>query len=87
MERIQQIALGSLKVGIAYSIFWILRATYRLFFHPLARYPGSKFAAVSKPWYEWYWNFHQKGMLLFEIERLHERLGKTSLPEANHIAF
>jgi hypothetical protein len=49
MERIQQITLGLLNVGVAYLVFWILRAAYRLLFHPLARYPGSKLAAVSKP--------------------------------------
>ncbi|KAF1956651.1 cytochrome P450 [Byssothecium circinans] len=75
MERVRQIGWGVVAVSSTYIVFWILRAIYRLFFHPLARYPGSKVAAVSKPWYEWYWNFHQKGMLLFEIERLHERLG------------
>lgn len=25
--------------------------------------------------YEWYWNFHQKGKLIFEIERQHAKLG------------
>ncbi|KAF2638301.1 cytochrome P450 [Massarina eburnea CBS 473.64] len=75
MEGIRQTALGLLKVGVAYIVFWMLRATYRLFFHPLARYPGSRLAAVSKPWYEWYWNFHHNGMMLFEIERLHKLHG------------
>jgi hypothetical protein len=79
MERIQQITLGLLNVVVAYLVFWILHAAYRLFFHPLARSPGSKLAAVSKPWYEWYWNFHQKGMLLFEIERLHKHHGIKNL--------
>ncbi|KAF2009051.1 cytochrome P450, partial [Aaosphaeria arxii CBS 175.79] len=60
---------------VLYCIFWILRACYRLFFHPLSRYPGSPLAAISKPWYEWYWNFYHKGHLIFEIQRLHDRLG------------
>ena len=31
---------------------------------------------TKKSRYEWYWNFHQKGLLLFEIERQHNRLGR-----------
>ncbi|KAK7186865.1 benzoate 4-monooxygenase cytochrome p450 [Paraphaeosphaeria sporulosa] len=72
MIAIARVVINSVA---AYLAFWVVRAIYRLFFHPLSRYPGSKVAAVSKPWYEWYWNFHHKGMLVFEIERLHERLG------------
>ncbi|KAH6666679.1 cytochrome P450 [Halenospora varia] len=55
----------------SYFIFWVARAIYRIYFHPLSRYPGSVVAAVSKPWYEWYQNFHRPGLLIFEIERLH----------------
>lgn len=58
-----------------YIIFWILRAVVRIYLHPLSRFPGPKLAAASAEWWEWYWNFHQQGELLFEIERLHIRHG------------
>ena len=54
-----------------YVIFWCLRAIYNLTLHPLAKWPGSKLAAVSTAWYEWYWNLYREGELLHEIERLH----------------
>ncbi|OAL43511.1 cytochrome P450 [Pyrenochaeta sp. DS3sAY3a] len=71
--------MGALKIlsalGGIYLAYWTSRAIYRIFFHPLSRYPGSKVAAASAAWYEWYWNFHQPGQLLFEIERLHQKHG------------
>ncbi|KAK5625850.1 hypothetical protein RRF57_001566 [Xylaria bambusicola] len=46
-----------------------------LYFHPLARYPGSKIAAISTSSWEFYWNYYHNGRMLFEIERLHEVFG------------
>ncbi|KAL8911000.1 MAG: hypothetical protein Q9171_003769 [Xanthocarpia ochracea] len=60
---------------LLYGIYYVFRGVYRIFFHPLAKYPGSSLAAFSTEWYEWYWNIHKPGQLLFEIERLHERYG------------
>ena len=46
---------------LSYSTFYCLRVVYRVFFHPLSRYPGSKFAAASTEWYslrhrrQWAW--------------------------------
>ncbi|KAL2797386.1 cytochrome P450 [Aspergillus keveii] len=63
------------QIGIAvvslYAVLWLSRAIYRLYLHPLSRYPGSPVAAVSTSWYEWYWNYYQNGQMIFEIERLH----------------
>lgn len=53
-------------------------ALYRIFFHPLRRYPGPVLAAVTD-WYEAYYNIIKKGGLLLEIERLHELHGKLFL--------
>lgn len=53
-------------------------AVYRLFLHPLSRYPGSHVAAISTSWYEWYWNYHKNGRMLFEIERLHKQHGEMA---------
>ena len=60
--------------SIAY-IFCVI--IYRLFFHPLARYPGPKLAAATK-WYECYFDLlqHPKGQFIFEIERMHDHWGE-----------
>ncbi|KAF2473016.1 cytochrome P450 [Lindgomyces ingoldianus] len=73
-------------VGL-YLAYWTVRAIYRIYFHPLSRYPGSKIAAASSAWYEWYWNFHRTGELLFEIERQHQRHGPVIRigPEDLHV--
>ncbi|KIK65683.1 hypothetical protein GYMLUDRAFT_159069 [Collybiopsis luxurians FD-317 M1] len=44
---------------------------YRVFFHPLHKYPGPIVAAITG-WYEVYYNIVQNGGLVSEIERLHK---------------
>jgi hypothetical protein len=69
------------QVGLAvvslYAVLWLSRAIYRLYLHPLSRYPGSPVAAVSTAWYEWYWNYYQNGQMIFEIARLHRIHGSS----------
>ena len=47
---------------------------YRLIFHPLAKYPGPKLAAISN-WYEFYYDVIQQGSFTMHIQELHKTYG------------
>lgn len=74
-------ALGAIAVlcvaRFAYLVVW------RLFFSPLAKFPGPKLAAATG-WYEFYFDYFHNGKYIFEIERMHNVYGKplTMRPEA-----
>lgn len=55
--------------------YLVLRTVYRLYFHPLANFPGSKLAA-STFLYEFYYDVLKSGMYIWKIERMHERYGE-----------
>lgn len=58
-------------------LLWMLaRALYRLFFHPLAAFPGPRQAAVSGL-YEFYHDAIQQGRYFRVIEQMHEQYGEN----------
>ncbi|KAK3491096.1 cytochrome P450 [Neurospora hispaniola] len=65
---------AALVVITTWLLYVIGLAVYRLYFHPLARFPGRKMAAVTT-WYEFYYDFRYGGKYLFEIEKMHKEFG------------
>ena len=49
-------------------------AVYRLYFSPIAKFPGSKLAALTF-WYEFYFDVVKRGSYVWEIKRMHEIYG------------
>ena len=59
----------------AYCLFGVF---YRLYFHPLAKFPGPKLAAATL-WYEFYYDCILFGQYTFKIGRMHEKYGLSDI--------
>jgi len=59
-------------VAVLYLVYGI---TWRLFWSPLAKFPGPKLAAVTL-WYEFYYDVLRTGRYMWEIEKMHEKYGQ-----------
>ncbi|KAI6086929.1 cytochrome P450 [Hypoxylon rubiginosum] len=55
-------------------LYYVTLALYRLYFHPLARFPGPKLAAMTRL-YEGYYDLYQSGQYTFKIAELHKQYG------------
>lgn len=77
-DAIVDSSLG-VKAGAVVSVLLlagVARVTYRLVFHPLARFPGPKLAAATSL-VELYYDHVQKGQLAFKIQGWHAKYGKS----------
>ncbi|GAB1740061.1 hypothetical protein NU219Hw_g4981t1 [Hortaea werneckii] len=63
--------LAATSLALAYGLGLIV---FRLLFHPLARVPGPKIAAITG-WYEFYWDCPKSGQYVFRIRDMHRRYG------------
>lgn len=62
----------SLSAAVCFLAYWILLVVYRVFFHPLARYPGpfvNKFSPVPAIIYL------LRGRMGMEVKLLHDKYG------------
>lgn len=59
-------------------VYFIALVFYRLYLHPLSKYPGPKLAAVSCL-YRAYHQTWRDGRLVEQLTHLHEVYGKLSL--------
>lgn len=69
-------SLAMLLVATTATVGYCLAiAIYRLFFHPIAHFPGPKLAGLTR-WYEFYYELIQKGQMTFHIQDLHKKYGE-----------
>lgn len=58
-----------------YFLYLVGLVVHRLYFSPIARFPGPKIAAATG-WYEFYYDCWLNGKYIFEIEKMHKQYGK-----------
>lgn len=61
-----------LVVLLAFLEIYVVRSVYRLYFHPLARFPGPRAAALSN---RWLYGISMQGNPEAEFQKLHEEYG------------
>jgi hypothetical protein len=64
-------------IFVAIIAYTINVAIQRLYFSPLAKFPGPKLAALSR-WYEFYYEIILRGQYSFHIKELHKKYGKVT---------
>lgn len=57
-----------------FGLYLTSLAFYRVFIHPLQRFPGPKIAAITL-WYQAYYDLANDGGLLEQLEKLHLKYG------------
>jgi hypothetical protein len=83
------LALLTSNAFLAALVLWlgylVAGGIYRLYFHPLAKFPGPKIAALTD-WYECYHDLFRHGMLIWKLQELHDKYGKyiQLLPHFSH---
>ncbi|KAF7919254.1 hypothetical protein EAE99_008556 [Botrytis elliptica] len=75
MEILQPFMEHSLLILITtFLVYQVTLVVYRLYFSPLAKFPGPKLAAASL-WYEFYYDVWRDGKFTFKIRELHKVYG------------
>ena len=67
----KEAAAAGVAVLLAYLIGVIVK---RLYFSPIAKFPGPKLAAATF-WYEFYFDVVQSGTYTWQIQKMHEEYG------------
>lgn len=62
--------------AVLFLSYLVALAFYRTYFHPLAKFPGPKFAAITR-YYEAYYDAWKQGHYIFKIDEMHRKYGKT----------
>ncbi|KAL8814597.1 MAG: hypothetical protein Q9223_006192 [Gallowayella weberi] len=59
---------------VAFAAYLVVLGVYRIYFHPIARFPGPKLAALTT-WYQGYYDLWLKGQYFVRVEEMHAQYG------------
>ncbi|KAI5920337.1 cytochrome P450 [Camillea tinctor] len=74
LPKMREGLLSWQNFAVLFAVYFASLAFYRLFLHPLARFPGPRLAAITR-WYEAYYDIVQNGQYTFKIAELHKKYG------------
>lgn len=62
------------------ALCWCMSsAIYRLYFSPLAKFPGNRVAALTL-WYEFYYQVVKGGQYPWKVQEMHKKYGISTRP-------
>ena len=64
-----------LLAAVLLCFYFLFLVIYRLYFSPIAGFPGSKLTAVTG-WYETYLDVVKGGQFTYQIEQWHMKYGR-----------
>ncbi|KAK8058399.1 hypothetical protein PG994_008847 [Apiospora phragmitis] len=68
------------------AVYLSTKAVYRLWFHPLAKFPGPKLAAATSA-FEFYYSVARNGLFPLKIEDMHRKYGPVVRINPNELHF
>ncbi|KAH8150612.1 uncharacterized protein LAJ45_05308 [Morchella importuna] len=80
------ITYGAYFIPPAVVLYYVALVIYRVFFHPLAKFPGPKKAAATG-WYRSYYDVWMQGEMPRQIAVLHKKYGRIVRFGPNHLHF
>ena len=69
------ILTAAVAAAIFTALYTLCLVIYRLYFSPLAKFPGPKLAAATR-WYEFYYDVVQRNRFSWQIQKMHDQYGK-----------
>ena len=81
-EVLSRTSTAVLMAVLSIVVYTLGLAVYRIYLHPLRKFPGPKLAAASF-WYEFYYDVVRGGQYTFEIIRMHEIYGMPQPAQAD----